>query len=249
MNEDIIDRYLHHQLNDQELADFEMRLQQDPQLQKELNLMRGIKLGATLQGREQKILHFQNLEKQIALKETDNQGLNPTWPWFMKLAVAASLVMAITISYFFFFDQRQTPEKLYSNYYKSYPNYLVENTRGEDHTQNPLYVAMQAYEAKDFNLTISELKKVLAANPHNHAIRTYLGLAFLENNQPQSAVVYLQAAWNAKDQEYGATAGWYLSLAWLKMGEVERSKKILQDLQNSQDQFYADKATRLLEEM
>jgi len=227
MNKDLIDKYLGHQLDAQQLAEFEQKLQNNPELQKELSL------------RQEQL-------KKVSEDENVEEHSNP-WPLSKRIALGIAAIIIILLSYFFIFDQPKTPEKLYSNYFQSYPDFLIGDSAIMDQ-RSPLYTSRIAYESGEFPLAINELKKVLAANPHNHALRTYLGLAYLENNQPYSAVVYLQAAWNARDKEYGNTAGWYLALAWLKMGEIERCVTILQDLREVDQKEYADKATDLLNE-
>lgn len=227
MNKALIDKYLNHLLDAAQLAEFEKNLQNNPEFQKEVSLRQA------------------QLQKENENKST-GEHTNP-WPLSKRIALGVFAIIIILFSYFFIFDQPKTPEKLYSNYFQSYPDFLIGDSSIMDQ-RNPLYTCRTAYESGQFPLAITELKKVLAANPHNHALRTYLGLAYLENNQSYSAVVYLQAAWNAKDKEYGNIAGWYLALAWLKMGEIERCVSILQDLRESDQKEFADKANDLLNE-
>ncbi|MDN4165108.1 hypothetical protein QWY31_06325 [Cytophagales bacterium LB-30] len=233
-----IDAYLRNELSEAEKRQFEIECAEKPELAKEWAEMQKIHKGIQAHNRQQ-------LLSEMAAWEAKGSQKSFIQTWY-RYAAAVVVLAAVGIAYFFLQQKNASPIELYTAYYAHYPNHLTSQTRGEDiHPEHTLALAMQAYEAGDYPLAIAKLKEELGKNPQNLAVRTYLGLAFLENDQAPSAIVYLQAAFQAKDPEYGTVAGWYLALAWLKTGDTERSLQVLEEIKKSSDPYYAQKATTL----
>lgn len=237
-----IDRYLKGMLEDKELQEFESQMGADPDLMTEVALQKDIMIGSEAYFDEQlkgKLRQIENEPEEVST--TGKQFFFR--PWQIG-AIAASLLLFITLGYLFFF-QTADPEKLYLSYYEPYPNIVNPIKRSESKLNDD---ALSYYEQGDYTTAASIFESELIQQPNEDYLLFYWGLCNLELGELNQATSLLKKIPPAADSRFYSPAQWYLALAYLKADNVDQAKIQLQTIVESGGD-YKNKAQELLDDL
>ncbi|MGB5417384.1 tetratricopeptide repeat protein [Algibacter sp.] len=217
---EIIEQYLNGSMTTQELKDFNQLLELDDEFKVKVKDIKTMLAGIETQNLKEQLDEFhEEIPKTKVQKPTKSKV---RFLSFSKLAIAASIILAVGSIWFF-----NTPknEKIYANFFKPDPGLptTMSNTNNFD-----FYDAMVNYKHGDYTLAIDKWRVLQEKNPENDSLNYFLGVAYLANKNENVAIPYLERAIEAKDDfAFLGDAYYYLGLAYLKEGNMELAKKHL----------------------
>ena len=152
--------------------------------------------------------------------------IRPARRW-VSIAMAAVLVLFAVVSYFAW-ESSPSGQNLFAEYYDFYENDISLTRRGDTSFQlEPnLKTALGTYAKGDYVAAIADFEKSLLVEPGNEATLFFLGMAYLENDQPQAAITHFEVA-GVGSGTYARKAHWYAILTALKLGEMEHASDLL----------------------
>lgn len=256
MNEELqnqIERYLHHQMNEEEERNFAERMKNDDNLKKEVELTAMI-IGATKKvGKEQDLSEIETLRQASAddirkLAERKNPNLVLKTVYWVTSS-AAVILLAFTINHFY--KANSPSQQLFAAYYEPY--YDDAGTHrggsfisGEDSLL--LTKAMDLYENKNYAEALKVFNNI--SDNYTNDIALYKAISLLETNETKQAIQLLigEIEKNGEGWEYYQDAQWYLALAYIKSKQTKEAKEILQQIV-ADERVYFEKAKELLQRL
>jgi tetratricopeptide (TPR) repeat protein len=259
-NQDIemIEKYLAGKMTDDEKKMFaEVRIK-DHELNAMLDdmdhLIKGIKHSAAQSSKKEKEdrLKFFNeimdMEEDASRDENASVSTGKVVPFYRKpsvMAIAASIVLMISVSIIFIQNRAPLNERLYTAYYEPFDSPGSGLTRGS----SEVTLKAQAYGAYDnghFAEAAVLFEKLIAENKGTTATYLCLGNAYLAQGQLDKA----EASFNhvaTSDSDLVTQAHWYLALTYLKQNKLEKAKAALWIISDSST--YGEKAKKLLKDL
>lgn len=248
---ELFDRYLHQQMNDQEIKEFESRLKNNDQLKEDFHLHRdAIKTIKSEKNKELKSF-FQNIDNENKDRLVAER---PTLPPEDKIpkakvfnltkllsSIAAALIVLVAATFLF----RSANSTNYSDqYFSPYPNTIVKLERSSDESTE-LQDIMRMYQQKNYEAAIPKFKEFLQANP-NDDVTLYLAIAQLANGDHEASINNLKRLTNIAQYEYKDAAYWYLALSYLEDGQKENAKNILSEIISRKQEFKKKETEEIL---
>ncbi|KAA5541576.1 tetratricopeptide repeat protein [Adhaeribacter rhizoryzae] len=255
---ELIEQYVQGKLSGNVLAEFKNKLAADAAFRNDVALEQAIVRNLKAAGRNAMRLQFENYHQEISqesyryaptqaepswadkIKEFINDKLawlnaKPYW------AMAAATIILIITSTLIFFNTQTSSAEIYTAYYTPYP---IETFRSAPNENALATEAAVAYNAGDYQHSISLYKQLLATAADEQAL-FYLGNAYLSAGLTQQAIstyeTYLQ-----QYQEFAPEAKWYLGLSYIKAGQDSKAKAIFKELAANPENEYSDKAQEIL---
>lgn len=200
--EEEIDRYLNGSMTDEEKAAFNLRMKNDSELCKEVELQRSIikavrkeQLGKIIQKEERRI------SKQKSIR---------------KLVISiGSFALAASVLGFFYVGYLNNCEDLANRYYAEY-TYSPIPSRGDEilpltKSDSIFFNALQELEKGNNKLAISQLEDLNNSNSEmiaasGYAIKWYLALTRLKNGEKKKARLLLREIESSPNNEYSEKA-------------------------------------------
>jgi len=249
---DLFDAYILDRMNDEDKAAFEKRIAEDQQFAEEFEFFKQM-ISAINKEAEKKFKdNLREIDKKIDTPVLGKQN------FFKYFAIAASIVILLGISAYFYFTSLSTNEKLYLAYYKNYTNDLVEHTRGTNNNvllenlsaeeNEKLTEAMKFYDEKNYTKTIDIIEDNFVSKSPNPAILFFLAVSQLEVGRLDEAIENLEFLNNITKHSYSEQTKWYLSLAYIKNKEYEKAMLLLKELEISGNK-YKDNAVKLISDL
>lgn len=242
---DNIDRYLQDNMPTQERLAFEVRLREDADLQRKLNLHKDLMAGMDY--------HFSiDLKKKLQAREASTHS-PPTksttksralFGWIA--GIAASFLLLIAAGYFYV-SSSTSPTDLYASYYHPYPNIINPVERSGTMPDDPLSRALIAYDRGAFEEAIRIFKETEETLSPGHHF--YLGLSYLEIGNQDQAIAQLEQVIESQDETFYLPALWYQGLAYLSAQEPEAAEEVLEKLLQEEDSTYYRQAQEILSDL
>jgi tetratricopeptide (TPR) repeat protein len=234
-----IEQYLHDEMQPQERKDFELRLAADEELRKEFELYNSINTTMSASPNEnalRKTLEQMN-KKYFAEDTVVRKGSFKKW-----LAVAASLVFIIAIS-FYFLSNKPSAEKLYAQYAQHEALNIQLRGNAVDSLKEKAAIA---FNNKNYNGALPLLETSLQQQPGDVQIQFSLAICYLEAGKFIDAEkIFLQI--ETGQSAYADAAKWYLALTALKQNDLVKCRSRLNSISSSS--AYFTKAKGLLEKI
>lgn len=244
-----IERYLNGDMSREEIFAFENRMAIEKELAEEVAFEKDILKGMNQYFNKNLKEKLQKEEKNIRKKQDKKVRPISHFHWQIP-AVAASLLLLLSVGWFYFFGQTNNLE-LFQSYYRPYPNIeapLIRAEAGETSEPNPF----KMYEQGDYESAVNAFEQSLADSVGNHhsptAIKFYLALSLIHTGDTENAVTLLSDLDTTADPKYATPAQWYLALAYLKIDRREDAGIILNELAKGQN-AYSKKVEDLLNEL
>jgi hypothetical protein len=166
--------------------------------------------------------------------------------------LAAALIGVVMVSGIYLYWNEGSNERLFARHFDTYESNEFSNLRsgeGIDGTAPDELLSQAAgyYEAQDYDNAVDYLNAHLNKKPADLQTLFFLGIAHLENHQPQAAIQHFSIV-AGQSSKYKEEAIWRLALAQVKAEDISGAKATLQDLQGA-SAYYADKAEALLKDL
>jgi len=195
------------------------------------------------QGIQENLRYLATLESNLQKETPINVQISPRkWYYY---AAAATVGIAI-IGALIFNSFNQSPEQLFTAYFKPYPNMFEATVRGNSVSTPERREAFQAYEQGDYQKAATLFTELLKTN-NEPGILLLLGNSNLILGNVEEAKKNFITL-NKDFDELDMQSKWFLSLCYLKSGDVERARAILKELGDT-EVSYATKAKELLEKV
>lgn len=181
------------------------------------------------------------------VSEKQESSSNTFIAWFKPLSIAASILMAIGISFILFKNNEVDHLQLFSQYYKPL-DAPEDNFRSNADTISTSPIekkASDAYEDLEYKKAIAFYSELHKENPKNAKYVLFLGLSYI-NDERYDDAIQLYNAYPLQNSPYDEDILWYLALAHLKKGEILTSKNLLINISNKKDNYYANTALELI---
>jgi len=230
---DRIDHYLLNKMDDNEREAFENDLNSDPELRRLTRnrqvIIMGIKAGFNSELKEK--LKAEDTRRKNAFPEKRIQYLS---------AIAAIVIIGL-FSQVFLSRIKNDPARIYSEYYRTYPNVSIPISRSEENSENPYYL----YETGDFRGALSEFKSLIEAEPGNETVLFYAAITCMELLDFDNAIKYLEIVAGEDQNRFTRPSYWYLSLAYINSENIEEASAWLEKLAEGDD-IYSNDAKKIL---
>jgi tetratricopeptide (TPR) repeat protein len=242
---DLIQRYLDRTLTDAEKANLEERLKNEPVLKtmylEHQQLIKGIRY-SYLQTRLQQLRMLENTMPQMHNEKRNKQVWLVTY-WKQTAAIAATV--ALFAIGFLLWNKPATPEELYAEHFKIYPNVFEPITRGEN-KPSMRTEAFAAYEAGNYAQAAALFNRLLAEKEEAGVLMLLGNCNLVLGNTAEARSQFIRLINDFDDLDNQAK--WYLGLSYLKDGDLKTAQLILQELSNS-EYSYAARARKLLNDI
>lgn len=161
------------------------------------------------------------------------------------VALAASILLLIGVSFYIFQPKESYEQQLFSTYFspRVHPDAPV---RGESvmNLNEVESKAMYSYEAEDFKMAVNHYEVLVREYPKNSKHALFLSISYLGINNAEKAINVLSRL-DIVDENYKSDIAWYLALAYLKNNEKNAARIILEGLAK-EDCFYTESAIEIL---
>lgn len=264
---DLIDRYINGELQGQELADFESRINSIPQLKDEIKIQKellayfndeplevqesDISLENFLKSKEAN--DFQNkLNKTLAQHKNQQEKKAPkakirkmNWK---PLALAASILLIVGFFYINNMTSKTNPQELFAEYSK--PGKLSVITKGS--TDDIIANIEKDFNAGEYNkasMQLSSLMDTLSSeHPNWFDLKLAQGISSLELGENEEAKTIFNAL-RKTDYLNAPKADWHYILTLLKTGEAEAAKAEIKAYLNSSKSYKAKELKEIQEKL
>lgn len=246
MNE--IDRYLHRELAEEELAAFELEMEDNPDLVAEVNLYQEI--DSAIQ--ESDVMSLRSrldaINKDI-LGEKSKEGSFITRIPRKKLAVAsvaASLILLLGINGILK-NNLTTTDSLYGKYYTTYPGTGISRAAGTG-LDKEISQALRQFNEKNYGESLILFSAILDQDADNPVGNFYSGMAYQETGQFEKAIASYQLVIKAGNNLFVNQAEWYSGLCYLQNDDRKHAISQFRKIAGSKG-FYSEKALAILRKL
>lgn len=242
-NFESIENYLSGDLNEQEIASFESRVQSDPVLNRELHTMREI--DAALSDNE--MLDLRRALATMMDTERSERNERRTIRQYLPRIVATAATVALLIGVALFMStSKPSSQDLFDQNFETYPS--LYNTRSVQISKDEVVMAMQPYDLGDFAAAKANLAALLERDPSRTDLVFYSGMCELELGNYQAAIGRLGEVRQSDFEILHEQSDWYTALAYLALSDEESAIPYFEELINSGSSF-SDRAAGILEEL
>jgi tetratricopeptide (TPR) repeat protein len=238
-----IERYIAGEMNDEEKKWFQKELEVNEELRDEVNLRRQTDV----------ILKNQNvisLRKKLSGIEKNREVNLPVRkvkrPVALKYAaLIATLVLIGSIT--FFTGKNLSNEDLITKFYKTYePPATQRSVQSE--TNSDFSLAIDYYNAHDFEQAAIFFNKVLASNPGDMQSELLSGIANFEDKKyPEAKQSFIKVI-DDNDNLFIESAKWYLALCYIKTNEKDKAIQQLKII-NNEGGIYRSDAIKIIRKL
>lgn len=242
-----VQKYLGNELTQEEKSSFEILLQEDKLLAKELKMQLAVDNAISEPGLEQfKIflekLHFKHLG---GARGSTYLGFNSY------ISLVACCILVFTVASILIYDsvQKKSLNDFFEEYYKPYEISIVKRYHTSDLSRNrKIGKLIHYYNIGDFELASQVISNNIMDLSINHQLILISGLIHLELNNYDLAKNEFNKILNSNDNLLREDALWYLSLTYFKGNEKDLAIKSLKLIVDG-NSFYSKIASKLLSEV
>jgi anti-sigma factor RsiW len=243
-----IDRYLHRELTEEELAGFESEMENNPDLVAEVNLYQDIDtaiqendvmaLRARLNAINQDISEEKRKERSFVTKIPRKR--------LAAVSVAASLILLLGVNSLLK-NNFSTTGDLYGEYYASYPATGISRSSGTG-LDTEISKALLQFNEKNYNESLQLFRVILNQDPDNPVGNFYSGMAYQETGQYEKAITSYRQVIKTGNNLFVDQAQWYSGLCYLQDDDRKNAIRQFEKIANSKN-FYSEKALAILRKL
>lgn len=232
-NEDLLHKYFEQQLSEEEKVLFASLLQNDSEFAKEVEYQKNVKKAITLNERE-------TLKQKLKSYEAKPKFRTANW-------LSAAVVILFLGGLTWFQLQPSSPEKLFQEYYQSYPNVVAPTVRGESE-RNLKSDAFYEYDSRNYEKSLTLFSKIYADEGVDYAL-FYKAMSLLELKRYSEAIASFDEFKTTDNNAFSPFVKWYKALSYLKLNEKEKAILLLHELAEEENpqQFKAKELLDALE--
>ena len=237
---DLIEAYLRGTLNEQELAAFQKRREDDPAFDREVidysQIINQIR-STHEQDFMNKLRHWDS--------EIENRQEAKVIPFRRIFLIAASALLLAIAGLYVFRNSQSDHEQLFQEYFQPYENVISERSGKNDSEQK----GMDLYDQKKYEEAIVQLKLAATEDSNNASLACYLGIAYLAAGHVQEAKTTFDAIVKNDHSLFKEVAEWNLAMIYLKLDDEASLKKALGVIIEQRDHQYYAQAKDLLQSL
>ncbi|MEI9943644.1 MAG: tetratricopeptide repeat protein [Chitinophagaceae bacterium] len=211
-----IERFLTHEMPEDEAKAFELALTTDISLREKAGEVKLLLLGVNEVSLEERLERF---HKEIAPVVTFKKNTRAV-PLVRKLAVAASVLALVTLSLWWFLQNGNSNEKVYSKYYSPDPGLATVMSSTADYDFEK---AMVEYKNGEYDKALKAWTSLLQQKPGNDTLTYFIGAAYQAKGDDDHVIENLQQVTADGNSAFYKDACWYLGLSYLKKGETQQA--------------------------
>ena len=247
MNE--IDRYLHRELTEEELAAFELEMENNPDLVAEVNLYQEI--DAAVQESDVMTLRsrLDAINKDILGKKRKEGSFIARFPRkrLAAVSVAASLILLLGINGILNKNNLTTTDDLYGKYYTTYPGTGISRASGTG-LDSKMSKALLQFNEKNYGESLILFSEILDQDADNPVGNFYSGMAYQETGQFEKAIASYQYVIKTGNNLFVSQAEWYSGLCYLQKDDRKNAISQFKKIANSKS-FYSERAMAILKKL
>jgi predicted Zn-dependent protease len=235
-----IEQYLNDEMPPQQRKDFEGQLSTDNELSNEFELYNSINKTMSASPNENELRRTlqQMNQKYFAAGGRVKQGSFKKW-----LAVAASLIFIIALSFYFILQSKPSAEKLYAQFAQHQNlNIQLRGSAADSLAQK----AATDFNNKNYSSALLLLEAYLQQQPGDVQMKFSLGICYLETGKYDEAGKIFSAI-SGGQTAFAESAEWYMALTALKQEDFTKCRSNLSSIPNTS--VYFTKAKALLEKL
>lgn len=237
---DLVERYFDNDLSQDETTLLDERLKSDGEFRSMFERERALIRSIRAAGLSRDLQLLKEVERGISAG--DEGHVARLRPWYFAAAAAIALFVVATV---WMFPQRETPDKLFNDYFTPVSNTFAPALRGDDVTPSQPE-AFRYYDQGDYATAANLFGEMLVH-------QTDPDVLLLSANANLAAGNTLVAEENLltliRDfDDYDTAAKWYLGLCYLKQGDVDKARTVLEELGRI-EVFYTGQAKELLKKV
>lgn len=221
-NDELIHKYFEQQLSDEEKVVFESLLQNDSVFAKEVAYQKNVKKAITLNEREA-------LKQTLQSFESNKKQPKKTYQFW---SIAAVFLLFFGGLAWFQFMQ-DSPEKLYQEYYQSYPNVVAPAVRG-DKARNIKSEAFYEYDSENYEKSLELFSKIYTDEAVDYAL-FYQAMSLMELERHQEAIALFEKFETSYQTTFTPFVQWYKALSYLKIKDKEKAISLLKELSKNEN--------------
>lgn len=252
MREDIdpitlIEKYLHGHLGPEERNWFEKKLNSDPELARVTSSYRE-SFSNNVSGKTRKIkkglLAVGKRSSDISKNIADLHQKKTV----IKIIGIILLLIICLVSSYFVLDKSSGNIDLFNKYYnESLSVHPLLKDIGVE--QDEIY-GITHYQNRDLERAIPALEKEIIGSPGDARLYLYLGLAYLESDLDDKALLNFKKAESLSEDKVRDSAIWYIALTELKLNHTKEARERLVELvDKTNNNPYTNKARLLLQKL
>lgn len=230
--EELIANYFTKKLSHEAQVEFDHLMANDAEFAKEVTFQKNLK--ATINKEEQDIVK----EQLQGFEAEENSTFN-----YRKWLVAASVLLLLGVSSFWFFNNSVNTEKLYAENFEPYRNIVQPIVRGDTKTDLKTK-AFTAYETKNYTEALEYFDELLLEHP-DETLTFYKANVLLKLDKTEDAIAVFKSNLKTPDS-LDAKNNWYLALAYLKLDDIKNVKKHLNTLVSNPSGNYKEKEAKTI---
>lgn len=265
---ELIYRYINDEMQLAERDAFEKQLAEDEALRAEVMIHKDLYLGVQMAADEELKANISNVHQELSENGFLSQALqasslSDTEKKETKIrrlsmrnffAIAATVLLLMTISYFIF-KPDTSAQAIFASHYAKDTIIIVEQLdmlslqgmaiRDRDRRDN-LKVALELYQDENYNAAAEHLSQHLTKFPEDDAAQLFYGLSLIELEEFKAAIDQLKTLSETPESEYQYASIWYIGLAYLQV-DVETAKETFVQLAQKESSVYQKRAKKILE--
>lgn len=218
-NEDLLHKYFEQQLSEEEKVLFASLLQNDAAFAKEVEYQKNVKKAITLNEREA-------IKQKLKSYEAKPKFRTAYW-------LSAAVVILFLGGLTWFQLQPSSPEKLFQEYYQSYPNVVAPTVRGESE-RNLKSDAFYEYDSRNYEKSLTLFSKIYADEGVDYAL-FYKAMSLLELKRYSEAIASFDEFKTTDNNAFSPFVKWYKALSYLKLNEKEKAVELLKELSEKEN--------------
>ncbi len=241
---DSIDDYLMGRLDNTDRMLFLKELEQDADLAGAVKLRQELLNGVEAFGRQNLKDQLKEIHQEVIPSQKTPAKRRRLLPYLM---VAASILLLVFALSRFLQEPaiKSTPE-LYAAYFSPYD---IPSSQRNATNELDLQIA-DLYNNKKYSMVLPLLEEKLASlNPQPSNLLLAKGIALLETNQAEKALLSFQQITTNKDFNFEDEVTWYSALAYLKMDDAVTAQLLIEPLASKPNADHHAKAKQLLNEL
>jgi tetratricopeptide (TPR) repeat protein len=246
---DTFDEYLKGVLSDQELKDFEQKLQADDQFRARLEQVKLVVAGIRYSARADALEKIKRIENDLQkIKKKKKTIIAKVLSDYSYYIAAACLFLFIMGSLYFFpkSGQKNNGKELFESSFEPYPNIAHPAMRFKDDNLTMVQKAFAEYDRKNYIKAI-ELFKKAPDFEKDPTIVFYLAISYISINDSEKAERNLLSLLD-KHPSINDQVKWYLGICYLKENKTSLAVKYFKDLSETQN-YYTQEAIKILKKI
>lgn len=229
-----IDTYLSGSMTSEEEKAFELALENDPELRKDVDLQK--KTFALLEA----AAFIETKDKIRAINQQKSTG-----SFGGILLKVAAVLLVLVIPTYFLLNNQFNDEHLFADYSEPYPDRIT--TMGSS-DKTKLTEAMSAYNKREYTEAAKLFKVIRLNGSENDKVILYEAVSLTYSDQAKEAVDLLEIAMKPKSANF-ISLEWQMVLSLLANNQGDDAKNVLVKFLERNDGYQQEKAEALLKDL